>query len=182
MSRERKGMNKYSIVNNEYAILYMRNKKGTYEALIDIDDLNKLIELDWSWHLAWSNTTKSYYVKTTFRFRENGKTKGKTIYLHRHLMPCSEEFYIDHKNHNTLDNRKNNLRITTNIENHENRINKPNRNSSTGCRNITYSSSEGVYYFQIWDGAHNIRVKSFSNKEEAIKYANENRYKYYKNA
>jgi hypothetical protein len=179
----RKGFNEY-IVKDDCAVIYIKNQKGeTYESYIDIDDLDKLIKLNYSWHLFWSTTTKSYYVKTTERYvEESGRKYSRTIYLHRYLLNAPEELYIDHLNHNTLDNRKSNLKIVTNIENHENRRFRPNINSSTGVKNVTYAKREKKYIVQFWVNGSNLRIGKFDNLEDAKKLAEENYQKYCKNA
>ena len=52
--------------------------------------------------------------------------------------------YIDHINHNTLDNRLENLRITINNKNSKNRRHK-NSNNKTGYRNVFYNSAIDKY-------------------------------------
>lgn len=48
--------------------------------------------------------------------------QGKKIYLHRFLMDSPEGLIVDHINHQTLDNRRENLRVVTHSENMKNRI------------------------------------------------------------
>lgn len=49
---------------------------------------------------------------------------GRDKLLHREIMNPPKGMVIDHKNHNTLDNRRNNLRICTQAENTRNRKSK----------------------------------------------------------
>lgn len=44
----------------------------------------------------------------------------KRQYIHRIIMNAPKGLVVDHINHNTLDNRKSNLRICTSTENHRN--------------------------------------------------------------
>jgi hypothetical protein len=63
------------------------------------------------------------YVATTTK--ENGKYKIK--YLHRLLFNLTDrKVFIDHINHNTLDNTRQNLRLSNNRLNQVNRYKKPN--------------------------------------------------------
>lgn len=182
MAAKNKNFNEYEIVDN-YVIIRITNKKGeTHQTYVDLDDLQKLIDLNYSWHLFWSKTTKSYYVKTSIRFTDdNNKRKGNTLYLHRLILPSSKEMYIDHINHDTLDNRKDNLRIVTNSENHANRENRPNINSTTGIRNVTYDNRNNKYMVQVWDGKKNIILGRYKSLKKAEEIANKNRCKFYKN-
>ena len=50
--------------------------------------------------------------------------------MHREIMCPSPEMAVDHKNHNTLDNRKSNLRVCSYTENLRNRKRSKNKKSS----------------------------------------------------
>lgn len=74
-------------------------------ALVDAKDfywLNK-----WNWTAAYDPKTKSFYAVS-------GKPQIK---MHSFIMGCR----ADHKNHNTLDNRRKNLRKATVFQNNLNR-------------------------------------------------------------
>jgi HNH endonuclease len=59
-------------------------------------------------------TDKHHYVMA--------KHEGRTIYLHRLIMGVTDrKLYVDHRNHDGLDNRRENLRVTTNAQNQANR-------------------------------------------------------------
>lgn len=45
------------------------------------------------------------------------KVKGESFIMHRLIMNAKKGDYIDHINHDGLDNRENNLRICTNRQN-----------------------------------------------------------------
>lgn len=57
-----------------------------------------------------------------------GSVKGKDTYLHRFITPPQEEgHHIDHINHCTLDNRRENLRSVTPRENMKHKRNRRKR-------------------------------------------------------
>jgi hypothetical protein len=74
--------------------------------LIDEEDINYLSSFNWS-------IGKKGYVWS--------KINGKTTYMSRLIMGCPNRMTVDHINHDTLDNRKENLRICTYSENNYNR-------------------------------------------------------------
>jgi hypothetical protein len=50
----------------------------------------------------------------------SARVNGKAMFLHRFIMNPPAWKQIDHINHDKLDNRKSNLRVCTNLENHRN--------------------------------------------------------------
>jgi len=84
-------------------------------AFIDDEDFEKVSLYKWT----ASYTNGKYYARRGVCV--NGKQK--TIYLHRFLTSAEKAIKIDHKNGNSLDNRKSNLRKATSSQNNQNRGN-----------------------------------------------------------
>lgn len=101
--------------------------KGMF-ALVDDEDFKEVSKHKW------------YASKTTYGpFRAiRGMTKtGKNIYMHRQIMNVPANLLVDHRNHNTLDNQKTNLRVCTRSQNGMN---------AKKCKNPTASKYKGVYW------------------------------------
>lgn len=84
-----------------------------------------------------SNTHQKFYIdledmefsqKYTWYENDQGyimsRIDGELVRLHRLLMNCPKDMDVDHKNHNTYDNRKSNLRIVTRSQNNMNKNSK----------------------------------------------------------
>ncbi|WP_144509889.1 hypothetical protein [Bacillus sp. FJAT-22090] len=172
--------NKYEIREDVTAI-FLSNKKGEeYETLIDTEDLAKVREQNLSWHLKWDKVLEQYYCKATkYLGVVEGKYKYQTIHLHALVVDFKMQ-HIDHKNHNTLDNRKSNLIDTTAQKNLFNRIGA-NKNTSTGVRNVSFCKTTGKYLVQLQINRKNVLFGRFKELEDAILCAEENRAKYYTN-
>lgn len=98
--------NNYTIVGNcVYIDLYNSSCDVVAQAIIDLEDLNKVK------HIKWRLNSNGYAVN-------NSKFKGSTTFLHRVVLNTNS--IIDHINHNVLDNRKCNLRIVTHSQNQMN--------------------------------------------------------------
>lgn len=100
--------NQYIKCEGFYKIVVNTAKYGIKEILIDEDDLLKAQKYHW-------------YVQdeyATANIKENGKRN--TIRLHRLVLNYFDKLYIDHINHNRLDNRKCNLRLVTGSQNQQN--------------------------------------------------------------
>ena len=69
------------------------------------------------WQASWAAGTKSYRAKREVSIGG----KKITIYMHAVVARTSEGMETDHINHNTLDNREENLRVCTHSENQHNR-------------------------------------------------------------
>ena len=61
---------------------------------------------------------------------------GKIMELQRFIMNPPKGKYVDHINHNTLDNRRSNLRICSNADNLRNGKVRP--NNTSGCTGVYY--------------------------------------------
>lgn len=88
---------------------------GRYVAVISAEDYRRVNR--YSWHVHVSKGTKRKPGQPYARATIN----GKKIYLHRFVMSAPEYMHVDHKNHQTLDCRRENLEIVTHLENQKRR-------------------------------------------------------------
>lgn len=145
----KKGFNNYKIID-DYVIIYLEKRTGeVFETLIDLEDLEKIKNLGLHWHVSFSKKTQSYYAQAIIYLGIiNGKPKYKNNGLHTEILD-KPIFHIDHKNHNTLDNRKNNLNIVTQQENLINRRGVNLNNKSSGIRNISWDKRNERWIVQL---------------------------------
>lgn len=83
-------------------------------SIIDDEDYNELNKYKW----FAQNTGNSWRAGRNTARDKNGKQKR--IFMSRFIMNCPKGLQVDHLNHNTLDNRRLNLRVCTLQENHWN--------------------------------------------------------------
>lgn len=171
--------NKYEI-RGEVTAIFLKNRKGeVFETLIDTEDLEKVKKENLSWNLKWDKVLEQYYCKAGRYLGVNSKPRYKTIHLHAFVLDFKMQ-HIDHINHDTLDNRKSNLRDTTAQKNLFNRKGA-NKNTSTGVRNVSFCKTTGKYLVQLQINRKNVVFGRFNDLEEAKACAEENRAKYYGN-
>jgi hypothetical protein len=175
----KKGFNQYKIVDN-YVIIYLSGKKNKgFVTYIDLEDLEKVKEYNLSWNASWREDVKNYYaVATQYLGMENGKSKSKVIYLHRLIFDNPERnIIIDHKEGDkTLDNRKSNLRVTIQDKNLKHR-NGANINNKSGYRNVCWIRNKWCVQLQV--NGKNTKLGFFDDVDEAGKFAEKMRQKYY---
>jgi hypothetical protein len=173
----KKGFNDYKIVDGlVYMFLYKRNG-DVYITVFYEKHLEKIKKLDVSWNLWWNKDTETYYCRATKYIRViNGKSKNKSIYLHKAILDFPKVL-IDHKNHDTLDNRDENLREATKKLNATHREGE-NKNNKSGYRNVSWIHNWYRIQLQI-DGKNYMFPEKFKDVEEAAKFAEEMRQKYY---
>lgn len=85
-----------------------------YVALVDDDDFGRLSSHKW----CATPTKAGFYAVRSVR-REDGKSRLQG--MHRVILDAKKGELVDHVNGNTLDNRKENLRICTYSQNNINR-------------------------------------------------------------
>lgn len=133
-------------------------KYGDLEVLLDKEDYDR-IQKDFN-NIKWcvsKNRNNLYVQKRT--------NKGK-IYLHRYILG-NPKGIVDHINHNTLDNRKNNLRIVNNADNLRNGVKRA--NNTTGVNGVYYRKDRNKYVARIKVNYKSINLGSFDTLEEATK-------------
>lgn len=117
------------------------------------------------WSARWSRLTNSFYAV------RNSKTdiykKRKTLLLHREIMGITEtKIHVDHKNHDTLDCQRQNLRPCTHSQNMMNKS-KAYKNSNSGIRGVRLDIRSGRWQARIRINGKGVHLGMFSNMEDA---------------
>jgi len=133
-------------------------------AIVDTEDFDWLSQ--WNWFAQWNRDTRSFYARSNI--------SGKIIPMHRLILGCSEKETGDHKNRNTLDNRRDNLRkcnVTQNCQNATRR--KDNSSGFKGVIPMTWKNKTKATTFRwiasIRSNGERIHLGCFTTPEEAAK-------------
>ena len=129
-------------------------QKEVARAKIDKNDLDKV--KNYKWCLNGHN-----YVITTINH--------KAQFLHHLILGRKKGFDVDHINHDTLDNRKQNLRFTTRSQNGMN-------NKSKG---YYWDKNRNKWAVEITKNYKKIHLGRFTDEQTAAKVARETRQKYF---
>ena len=121
-------------------VLYNKNGEEVARTIIDLDDVDKVKNIRW-------------YMNHNYVINRDERQ------LHHFLMNCPEDLIVDHINHNTLDNRKSNLRVCTAQENSWNRSN---------VSGVYKRKNEETWLAYIEVNGGRIHLGYFKTKEEAI--------------
>ena len=154
--------------------LHRRNQENLY-AVIDLEDLERVIHYPYTWFAQYNKDIENYYVRASVY---NPDTKhSEVMFLHQFIMDANGKF-VDHKNSNTLDNRKSNLRIVLDSNNSMNRKGK-NKNNTSGYRNVSWSKSCNKWVVQMQINKKNKILGQFDDVHEAGKFAEKMRLQLY---
>lgn len=130
------------------------------EFLIDDEDIPKIFNQ--SWHI--------FHSRGKIYIRGWDKKIRKKVFIHRVIMSVTDrKDQVDHINGDTLDNRKQNLRVCNNSQNTMNR-NKPKSNTS-GFKGVSKSGNKWMANIRS-NGIQNY-LGTFLTKEDAAKAYNE---------
>ncbi len=137
-------------------------------AICDAEDYELVSQHNWT--VLSPNQTYPYVV-TNVRdgWKDDGYAKLRTQYLHRLIMGRYyeiDEKNIDHKNHDTLNNCKSNLRAVSQAVNILNRRSLDLRNR-TGYRGVSHAKKEGRYYCALNGKPKTIYLGTFDSPEAA---------------
>lgn len=168
------------VIDNENQIAKIELCRRNVENLwvtIDLDDLEKVLNIPYTWFAKYDNDIQNYYAVASWYCPET--QKSKPVYLHQFITDAQGKI-VDHINHDTLDNRKENLRVIADSNNSKNRKTK-NSNNKSGYRNVCWNKTENIWMVQLSINGKNTYLKSFPYEqlEEAGQYAEEMRQKYY---
>lgn len=124
---------------------------------------------------------QSWYAQATeYLGIINGKPAYKTYYLSKLILNAdyNKRECVDHRNHNTLDDRRFNLRVGVIKKNTKNRKSK-NSNNTSGYRNVTWNKNSGKWLVQLQVNGKNTRFGEFEDVHEAGRVAKQKRKEIY---
>ena len=98
-------------------------------SIVDDEDFPLLSQFKWYAHLE-----HGYFYATRASSRDKVTGKQKVISMSRFIMNAPKGMLVDHKNGDTLDNRRKNLRICTHAENGRNRTKINNKHGFKGLK------------------------------------------------
>lgn len=143
---------------------------GEFKILLDDEDYDKIVKMGKWCVRKVSNRNSLYY----FQHRIN---RNCLVEMHRFIVNCPKDKYVDHINHNTLDNRKENLRICSNADNIRNgRIRV---NNTSGVNGVYFDKSRKKWIASIKVNYKKINLGRFNNIEEAKKARKKAEEKYF---
>lgn len=144
-------------------IKIISKKHGEKIVLIDKKDFDKFKKYTW----VVSFRCNKFYCIAAVRINN----KRTTIRLHRYLMNCPRGMEIDHKNGDSLDNRRKNLRICTRAENSMNMA-KSSHKMSSKYKGVHFYKRYKNYQVSIKFKQKKIHLGYFDNEIEAAKAYN----------
>jgi hypothetical protein len=126
----------------------------THGMVTIVDDQDYDLLSQWKWSAHWGET-KTYYASRV----EN----GKTILMHRQILNAKSNQWVDHKDGNTLDNRRDNIRLCSRSQNMRNR--KVPVNNRLGIKGVRVKN--GRYEARIMSDKRAIFLGGFETALEA---------------
>lgn len=126
-------------------------------AIVDVEDFVWVSRYNWFAH--WSPCTKSFYA---LRGTPNGLEN-----MHRIIAGCKADEDCDHRNNNTLDNRRGNLRKCSQAQNARNK--RTYKNSSTSLKGVTYRARTGKWEARIQVNGRRIHIGEYASPVQAAK-------------
>lgn len=156
--------NEYEIRGDITAIFLDRKDGSQLETLIDTSDLQRAMEFQWKWSPHWDKHTKSYYVEGK-SYEKGGKREYFS--LHRWIMQPEKDYEVDHINHDTLDNKRNNLRILPKGTNQQNYEGARKHNKTSGIRGVSWAKNLNKWRASFRIDGKTYHVGLFDNLDEA---------------
>lgn len=143
----------------------MKEIKLTKGQVATVDDVDFVTLNKYKWQAVSRKNT--YYARRTV------KIKGQKIdiYMHTIIVALPKEFWADHKDHNGLNNCRDNLRVATKAQNSYNR--SPYSNCWPPYKGVQLSANGKKYHARIRYKGLSTRLGTFDTALEAASIYNE---------
>ena len=131
-------------------------------ATVDADDYGRLNQH--KWYALWSKNTRSFYAARKSRGEEGAR---REIQMHRVVMNTPQHLQTDHINHDTLDNRRENLRNCTRAENQHN--SRPHVRGVSAFKGVSWHKLRAKWQAKIMVAGRRKFLGLFPDEVEAAK-------------
>lgn len=140
-------------------------------AIIDDEDFDRVSQYKWQFD-NYGYATRVKHI--------SGSKKNRILQhfsLHRTIMNCPKGKQVEHINGNSLDNRKENLRFSTQ---HQNSMNKGiSKNNTSGFKGVCWNKRKNRWMVRLGFNYKELFLGYFDDLEEAVKIYNQNAIKYF---
>lgn len=149
ISETKRKHNKYQVVGNT---VYVSITGIDKYMICDLEDWEKYKDLTWMYVAGYACSNQNI-------------DNPKRLKFHRLVMNAPDGMEVDHINHNTLDNRRKNLRVVTHVINMSNRGRLS--NNKTGKNGVYWSEYSKCYGAQITVNGKHYFLGQYQTFEEA---------------
>ena len=128
-------------------------------ALVDAEDFDRLNKF--KWHV--SKSSRTFYASRN----KSRKTCRKEMYMHRLIINVTPGMFVDHIDHNGLNNRRSNLRLCTPQQNARNH--RPQLRRSSKYKGVSWRKDGKVFRALIWYNKKSVHLGYFKSEIDAAK-------------
>jgi hypothetical protein len=132
--------------------------KGKF-AIVDAEDYDRLNK--YKWHV--SKSSRTFYASRN----KNRRSFRREMYMHRLIINVPPGMFVDHIDHNGLNNRRSNLRLCTAQQNARNH--RPQLRGSSKYKGVSWRQDGKVFRALIWHNGKSINLGRFKNEIDAAK-------------
>jgi hypothetical protein len=129
-------------------------------ALVDARDYERISRIKW-----YANKIHNTWYALKNGKRLPGGKKEKPILMHRLILNAPKGIQVDHKNGNGLDNRRRNLRLCTNQENHMNE--QKHKRASSRYKSVCFCKQTERWSANIMRDGKRVWLGRHDTEEEA---------------
>lgn len=166
-------------IRGDVVVIFLNRKDGTIvETKISLCDLPLVQNVNAKFCPTWNKDTKSFYVNYHI-INSLGKKSKRS--LHRLIMNFPEKMIVDHINHDTLDNRRENLRVVNNSQSMQN-VKGTRKDNKSGYKNVNWHKGMKKWRSRLIINGREFVIGYFDDVHEAGRRAFEARKKLYTHA
>mgnify|MGYP001558434787 CR=1 FL=1 len=141
--------------------------------MVDDDDYEGLLK--YKWYASQGRNHQPYAIRWIW---VPEKRNNRFVKMHRQLTGATLGEKVDHINHDTLDNRKENLRICTDQQNQGNEVISV--NNTSGFKGVSWRKDRQKWRAYIAIDQKQISLGHFKNKKSAALAYNDAANKFFK--